>query len=427
MRFLSAVITGAIVMFVWTWAAHVITVDRLGSPLGTYGTQVLADEAATADELASLLEGEGLYLIPSGTTRLKSVSSRPAGLVVYRTDSKLGQVEQIAIEFATQFAKALLAALLLVIAGLSLYVTRLGFFLLLGLGAGLVTHVPYWNWYGFPLDYSLAAAGIEALGYVLAGIFMAAELSPSALRRRDVRDGEPIAPGVAASAAPASALIIPEPAVTGPVHQPVHTPHADSDNDAPVLPAPESHAAGSDKPDMGASDEAVLQDRAHEEDKTVHLSADGEEGKSAEPEMPHGDESRSDCGQAHRDDARDSSRQQEQAAQPAASMSETPTEPATRGGHPPAGEAQVETHDVETHDVETHDVETHDVETHDVETHEAGTLKRAQPAEPHAQAAEAEHDIKDEPGHTGRDGMNDRAEHKPQAVLVPVPAQTAHH
>jgi hypothetical protein len=43
----------------------------------------------------------------------------------------------------------------------------------MGLAAGLTTNVSYWNWYGFPSDYTLAYAGIDIIGYAVAALAIA--------------------------------------------------------------------------------------------------------------------------------------------------------------------------------------------------------------------------------------------------------------
>ena len=39
--------------------------------------------------------------------------------------------------------------------------------------------VPYWNWYGFPLDFTVAQGIEHSVGWLLAGIVLAAIVRPS--------------------------------------------------------------------------------------------------------------------------------------------------------------------------------------------------------------------------------------------------------
>ncbi len=58
------------------------------------------------------------------------------------------------------------------IAGRVLFVTLLGIF-----GFATVS-VPYWNWYGFPTDFTLAEAIDHVVGWFLAGLVLAAIVRP---------------------------------------------------------------------------------------------------------------------------------------------------------------------------------------------------------------------------------------------------------
>ena len=49
---------------------------------------------------------------------------------------------------------------------------------LLGLFAALVTHVAYLNWMWFPVDHTLAMSADVVIGWLLAGLAMAAIVGP---------------------------------------------------------------------------------------------------------------------------------------------------------------------------------------------------------------------------------------------------------
>jgi hypothetical protein len=51
---------------------------------------------------------------------------------------------------------------------------------LVGLLASLIILVPYWNWYGYPTDFTLAQIAENTVGWLLAGIVLAAIVRPSA-------------------------------------------------------------------------------------------------------------------------------------------------------------------------------------------------------------------------------------------------------
>ncbi len=54
-----------------------------------------------------------------------------------------------------------------------LLVYGLGFVIVAGMLATIAANVSYWNWYGFPTSYTLAALVDMVVGYALAGLVMA--------------------------------------------------------------------------------------------------------------------------------------------------------------------------------------------------------------------------------------------------------------
>lgn len=78
---------------------------------------------------------------------------------------------------------ALIAAYLLSLAtGLTGYMSRVGFVLLLGVLAGAMINIEYWNWYGFPANYTVATIADKIIGFVIVGLIAAAIIKPAAAR-----------------------------------------------------------------------------------------------------------------------------------------------------------------------------------------------------------------------------------------------------
>jgi hypothetical protein len=50
---------------------------------------------------------------------------------------------------------------------------------LVGILASIMTLVPYWNWYGFPTDFTLAQIAENAVGWFLAGLVLALIVRPA--------------------------------------------------------------------------------------------------------------------------------------------------------------------------------------------------------------------------------------------------------
>lgn len=176
MRILLAGLAAGIAMFVWSSIAH------LATPLGSLGISTLPDESVTVGNLASAIGDKGgLYLFPTpmGNRPSSSAATAPGGFLVFNpTSPTTMQPKNLIVEFLTELAEGLIAAWLLASTALAGYVARVGFVAMVGLAAAITTNVPYWNWYTFPTVYTLAYGFTEFVGYVAAGLAIAAILRP---------------------------------------------------------------------------------------------------------------------------------------------------------------------------------------------------------------------------------------------------------
>lgn len=180
MRVLVAGLLGGIVIFIWGVAAHM----ALG--LGNVGIHQPADENTV---LATLHEGlgeqAGIYMLPSFDPQhmndpykvrayeQKAIRS-PYAWVVYlpQGDDMLQMRQQIARQWASDTLGALALAFVMGWIGLG-FRRRLAIAAAAAVFAWLSTMVPYWNWYRFPLDFTLAALAEQLIGWLLAGAAMA--------------------------------------------------------------------------------------------------------------------------------------------------------------------------------------------------------------------------------------------------------------
>ncbi len=174
MRILLAGLAGGIVMFLWSFVAHDLT------GLGMVGVGTLPNESATVATLASSIgDKKGLFLFPLDMNANASAATAPGGLLVYNPHSPLAMTPaNLVIEFLTEIVESILAAWLLAQTALAAYAMRVGFVTLVGVVGALVTNIAYWNWYAFPLDYTLANSLIEVVAFLVAGLAMAALVRP---------------------------------------------------------------------------------------------------------------------------------------------------------------------------------------------------------------------------------------------------------
>jgi hypothetical protein len=177
-------VIGGLVLFFWGFVSHMLL------PLGEMGMQSLRQEEGVAAALKNDVIEPGLYFLPGRDmskkptqeemqAHMEKVAKGPyAFMVVYPAgrDTSLGK--RLPIELGTNVVCALLAAMIV-------SQLRPGFFVrvacvtLIGVLASVMSDVPFWNWYGFPTDFTLAQLIEHSVGWLLAGIALAAIVRPS--------------------------------------------------------------------------------------------------------------------------------------------------------------------------------------------------------------------------------------------------------
>ena len=182
-RAFLAAILGGIAMFIWSFIAH----DLL--PLGETGMREFKDEAAMLDALKTNLgDAHGLYHFPGhkagpNATRqeksdamkraMEKAASGPSGVLLYHSTREFSFGKLLGIEFTTELLEAILVVFLLTQTKIESFGGRAGFVLVIGILAAITTNIPYWNWYGFPSDYTAAYMSIEIIGFLCVGVIAA--------------------------------------------------------------------------------------------------------------------------------------------------------------------------------------------------------------------------------------------------------------
>jgi hypothetical protein len=185
-RVVVAGIVGGIAMFLWSSVAHVLL------PLGEIGISTVThnEDAFLASMHSALGEQHGLYLFPAGGNSTDAAAMQqyaqkiavgPSGLIVYHpSGAEALAPRQLVTEFLTEILAALIIAFLLSQMRSEQFATRFGLTVVLAVLAALSTNISYWNWYGFPLSYTLTYMSIQIAGFIAAGAVAAAILKPRA-------------------------------------------------------------------------------------------------------------------------------------------------------------------------------------------------------------------------------------------------------
>lgn len=179
-------VVGGIVVFVWSIISHMIL------PLGMVGFSQLPNEDMVVTALQENIKDPGLYYFPgmeqtAGMTKEEQKAAMqkweekyhrgPNGTLIYQPQGQNPMMpKQLIIELLSNIAGALVAAYLLAkaVGGIASFGGRVLFVLLLGLFASLAIDISYWNWYGFPGSYTLAAIIDQVVSWGLAGLVLGA-------------------------------------------------------------------------------------------------------------------------------------------------------------------------------------------------------------------------------------------------------------
>jgi hypothetical protein len=182
MRILLAGLAGAVAMFVWTAIAHMAT------PLGAVGFSQMPNEQAVLHTMNDSIGAKpGLYFFPwvapSDPKMMEKAEALEKanghGLLLYHGPGQnidADMTPMLIKEFVKQFIQALIAAWIVSMIAAS-FLMRVGIVTAIGVSASIATNVSYWNWYGFPLDFTLAAIAIEVVSAIAAGVAIAAVMN----------------------------------------------------------------------------------------------------------------------------------------------------------------------------------------------------------------------------------------------------------
>jgi hypothetical protein len=185
-RILLAGILGGVAMFVWSFIAH----DLL--PLGEIGIRQFQDEGPMLDAMKTNLgDAEGLYHFPGhragpNATRqekedamkrtMEKAASGPSGILLYHPSRQFSFGKLLGVEFATELIEAILVVLLLAQTRIDSFFGRVSFVFFAGVISAMATNVPYWNWYGFPTNYTAAYIFMQVVAFLIVGIVAALTL-----------------------------------------------------------------------------------------------------------------------------------------------------------------------------------------------------------------------------------------------------------
>jgi hypothetical protein len=177
-------VVGGIVIFFWGFVSHMLL------PIGDMGLQSVPHEEGLAAAMKADVPEPGLYFVPGRDmsksqsqeemqAHMDKVTKGPYGfMVIYPAGRDVSLGKRLPIELGTNVVCALLAAILVSQLRPG-FIVRVACVTLVGILASLMINVPFWNWYGFPPDFTLAQIIEHSVGWFLAGLVLAAIVRPS--------------------------------------------------------------------------------------------------------------------------------------------------------------------------------------------------------------------------------------------------------
>jgi hypothetical protein len=87
---------------------------------------------------------------------------------------------QLVIEFLKELIMSLILVWLLAQTRITSFLGKVGFITLAGVVAAFSTNISYWNWFGFPSDYTVAYMTIDLVGCICVGVVAALVIKSAA-------------------------------------------------------------------------------------------------------------------------------------------------------------------------------------------------------------------------------------------------------
>lgn len=165
-RLVLAALAGGLVLFVWA------SVTWMLLPFRENSIRQLPNEKAVVVSMQDA---------PRGVYFFGGAAPGPQGLLVYTPFTEPMSGGQLARSFIFDVIAALFVAWLLANAAAQSFKARVAFVAIAGgVIAAVVTDLPNWNWFSYPLDFTIISALDKVIGWALAGLALAAIVRPRA-------------------------------------------------------------------------------------------------------------------------------------------------------------------------------------------------------------------------------------------------------
>ena len=187
-KILLGTAVGAVAIFLVSFVWHMFT------PLAEAGISNLPHEDALSTAMKLGIKEPGWYMFPGIDVSkqndpaeqkryLEAFQKGPTGLLIYHPGGEEFSFGKLLVnQFLFSVGSALVISCLLAMAAGALpgFGQRVLFICLVALFGAFTTDLPYWNWYGFPLNYTIAHLAGIVVTWAVAGCAVAAVVKKTA-------------------------------------------------------------------------------------------------------------------------------------------------------------------------------------------------------------------------------------------------------
>ena len=178
-RLLLGTFFGALAVFLWNAFSWMVL------PWHTLSLKSFTNETAVGEVLQANAPAAGLYLLPNPHGSAKEDRNYEAGVARMRAGPFLFGVVRpgtnnwsmpvlLIGSFVTQAAAAFIITALLLTTRLPTYWGRVLFVVMVAAVAGVLGHLPYYNWWEFPAGWTVSHIADLLVGWFLGGLVLAA-------------------------------------------------------------------------------------------------------------------------------------------------------------------------------------------------------------------------------------------------------------
>ena len=189
-RLAKCTVLGGLALFLWGMVSWMVLPGHQATLCK------FSDERAVAKVLVENSCWPGLYILPNahgandpiqklGAEEDKALMKRsyeqmekgPFAFVAFKPNGAGPMKKQMLRGFLIQMLGAFLVTLLVARTAIENYFVRVTFIVTFAAAAGVVCHLPQWNWWGFPSNYTLMEFSDLIIGWFFAGLVIAKIIS----------------------------------------------------------------------------------------------------------------------------------------------------------------------------------------------------------------------------------------------------------